>query len=70
MEFVKYMIHDQDIPMYLWEEATKTTIYVHNIISHGTLGNNTAEEMFTIENPEVSHLKIFSCPVYIHIPKE
>ena len=26
--------------------------------------------MFTGENPEVSHLKIFGCPVYIHIPKE
>ena len=22
------------------------------------------------KNPEVSHLKIFGCPVYVHIPKE
>ena len=26
--------------------------------------------MFTEKKPEVSHLKIFGCPVYIHIPKE
>ena len=26
--------------------------------------------MFSSERPEVSHLKIFGCPVYIHIPKE
>ena len=26
--------------------------------------------MFSRENPQVSHLKIFGCPVYIHIPKE
>ena len=26
--------------------------------------------MFTGKKPEVSHLKIFGCPVYIHIPKE
>ena len=26
--------------------------------------------MFTRENHEVSHLKIFGCSVYIHIPKE
>ena len=26
--------------------------------------------MFTGKNPEVSHLKIFGCPVYVHIPKE
>ena len=28
MEYVKAMKHDQDIPMYMWEEATRTTIYV------------------------------------------
>ena len=26
--------------------------------------------MFSGEKPEVSHLKIFGCPVCIHIPKE
>ena len=26
--------------------------------------------MFTRKNPEVSHLKIFGCPLYIHIPKK
>ena len=26
--------------------------------------------MFTGKNPEVSHLKIFGCPMFIHIPKE
>ena len=30
----------------------------------------TPEEMFTRKNPKVSHLKIFGCLVYIHIPKE
>ena len=64
------MIHDQDLPMYPWEEASKTTIYVHNRISHSALWNKTPEERFFGENPEVSHLKIFGCHVYIHIPKE
>ena len=30
----------------------------------------TREEMFTRKKPEVSHLKIFGCPVFVHIPKE
>ena len=47
MEAVKTMIHDQDIPMYLWEEVARTSVYVQNIISHGTLGNKTLEEMFS-----------------------
>ena len=28
------------------------------------------EEIFTGENPEVSHLNIFGFSIYIHIPKE
>ena len=70
MEAVKAMIHCQDLPMYMWEEAARTSVYVQNIISHSTLGNKTLEEMFTGENPKFSHLKIFGCLVYIHIPKE
>jgi hypothetical protein len=64
------MIHDQDLPMCLWAEATMTTIYVQNRLSHSALGLKTLEEMFTGKKPEVSHLKIFGCPVFIHIPKE
>jgi transposase InsO family protein len=41
MEVVKTMIHDQDLPMHLWEEATRTTMYVHNILSHSALGFKT-----------------------------
>ena len=26
--------------------------------------------MFSVNNLEVSHLKIFDCPVYVHITKE
>ena len=70
MEAVKTVIYDQDLPMHLWAEAARTVVYVHNRISHSALGFKTPEEMFTGKKPEVSHLKIFGCPVYIHIPKE
>jgi transposase InsO family protein len=30
MEVVKTMIHDQDLPMCLWEEATMAAVYVQN----------------------------------------
>jgi hypothetical protein len=70
MEAVKTMIHDQDLPMCLWVEATMAVVYVHNQLSHSTLGFRTAEEMFTGKKPEVSHLKIFGYPVFIHILKE
>ena len=70
MEVVKAMLHDQDLSMHLWEEATRTTVYVHNRTPHKVLSNKTPEEAFSSEKPEVSHLRIFGCPMYIHIPKE
>jgi hypothetical protein len=34
------------------------------------LGNKTPKEVFTGKKPEVNHLRIFGCPMYIHVPKE
>ena len=56
--------------MHLWAEATRTAIYVQNRSPHRVLGNKTPEEMFLGEKPKVSHLRIFGCPVYVHVPKE
>jgi hypothetical protein len=60
------MIHDQDLPMWLWAEATMATVYVQNRLSHSAL----ALKRDTGKKPEVRHLKIFGHPVFIHIPKE
>ena len=56
--------------MHLWVEATGTTVYVQNRSPHQEIENKTLEEVFSGEKPEVSHLRIFGCPVFIHVPKE
>ena len=70
MEATRVMLHDQDIPMHIWAEAGRTVVYVQNRTPHRVLENKTLEEVFSSKKPEVSHLGIFGCPVYIHIPKE
>jgi hypothetical protein len=70
METVKTMIHNQDLPMHLWAEAARPTVYVQNRLFHSALGFKTLKEMFFGKKPKVSHLKIFGCPVFVHIPKE
>jgi transposase InsO family protein len=47
MEAVKTMIHDQYLPMHLWAEVARTTMYVQNRLSHSALGFKTPEEMFS-----------------------
>ena len=70
MEATREMLHDQELPMHLWEEATRTSVYVQNHNPHRVLKNKTPEEVFSGKKPEVIHLKIFGYLVYIHIPKE
>ena len=69
-EATKAMIHDQNLPMILWAEASMTAVYVQNRSPHKILKNMTLEEAFTEVKPEVGHFRIFGCPVYIHVPKE
>ena len=70
MKTARAMLHNQDLPMHLWVQATRTTVYVQNHTPHRVLENKTPEEVFSSKKTKVSHLKIFGYPVYIHIPKE
>jgi len=64
------MIFDQDLPKFLWGEATVTTIYIQNRSLHRIVNNMTLKEAFTWKKPCVNHLWIFGCPTYIHVPKD
>jgi hypothetical protein len=56
--------------MFLWGEATMTTIYVQNKSPHRILKDMTPEEAFSSKKPNVENLRIFGCSVYSHIPKD
>ena len=56
VEAAKAMIHDQLLPMFLWEEISRTFLYVQNICPHKTVKNMTHEEAFIGVKPEVGHL--------------
>jgi hypothetical protein len=69
-EIVKALINDQGLSMYLWAKEAMTTIYVQNRSPHHILKDMTLEESFSGKKPNVEHLRIFGCHVYIHIPKD
>jgi hypothetical protein len=64
---MKPLMNDKGLSMYLWGEVAMTTIYVQNRSSHNILKDMTPEEDFLGNKPNVGHLRIFGCPVYIHI---
>jgi len=64
------MLHDRDVPQFLWGEACITLVYLQNQIPHKILNNMKLNEAFTGKKPSVDHLHIFGCLVYIHVPKD
>jgi hypothetical protein len=69
-EVAKAMMFDQDLPNSLWAEATSTIVYIQNRCAHVILKDKTPKEVFSRIKPKVENLRIFGCPVYIHVPKE
>ena len=63
IEAAKAMIHDHNLPMHLWVEASKTIVYVQNGSPHNVLGNMTPEEAFTGQKLDLNKLRIFGCHV-------
>ena len=62
------MIYDLDLPMCLWAEACFIAIYILNRCPHRVLKDKILEEAFTGEKPQVAHICVFVCAVYIYIP--
>jgi hypothetical protein len=68
-ETVKALLNDQGLSMFLWREATMTTIYVQNRSPHRILKDMTPEEAFSGKKPNVENLRIFGCPVTLTFPR-
>ena len=51
MEAAREMLHDQDLPMHIWVEASRTTVYAQNRTPHRVLDNKTLEEVFSDKKP-------------------
>ena len=64
------MLHDQGLPIHLWVEACNTAVYVQNCCPHRILGMSTPEEEFSGKRLDISHLRIFGSPFYIHVMKD
>ena len=63
MEAARSMLHDQDLPMHLWEKYVRTMVYVQNRTPHRVLKNKTHEEVFSerSQNLVISEYLVVQC---------
>ena len=63
------MLHDAGLQDELWADAMCTASYVRNR-SPVTGLDKTPWEAFTGRRPDVSHLRVWGCKAFVHVPKQ
>ena len=61
---------EKNMPHSYWAEAMSTAVYIMNRTPTAAIHDVTPEEKYTHRAPDVSHLKVFGCIAYVHVPDE
>ncbi|XP_039313806.1 uncharacterized protein LOC105196674 isoform X1 [Solenopsis invicta] len=69
VEKARCMMQDADSNEKMWAEAVNTAVYLKNRSPHKAVKGKTPQEIWTGEKVDLSHLKVFGCIGYVHVPK-
>jgi len=61
------MLNEKNFPYYFWVKTIKIVIYIMNRTPTTTVHGMTPKEKFTSKKPNVSHLKMFGCIIYVRV---
>ena len=64
------MLNGVGITQEFWTEVVDTAKYLLNMSPSSVLVDTTPHEVWLGNNPLVSHLKVFGCDAFLHVPKE
>jgi hypothetical protein len=70
MDKARSMLNGVGITQEFLAEAVDTAKYLLNISPSSVLVDTTLHEVWLGNNPSVSHLKVFGCDAFFHVPKE
>ena len=70
MEKARSMLSGVGLGQELWAEAVGTTCYLVNRSPSSALDDKTPQEVWTSKEPSLTHLQVFGCDAYVHVPKE
>jgi hypothetical protein len=61
------MLNEKKLPNYFWAAVVVTIVYIMNRTPIAIVHGNTPEEKFIGKKPDVSHLRVFGCILYVHV---
>uniref|UniRef100_A0A146LH62 Retrovirus-related Pol polyprotein from transposon TNT 1-94 n=3 Tax=Lygus hesperus TaxID=30085 RepID=A0A146LH62_LYGHE len=69
-EMARSMLLESDLPKPFWAEACSTAVYLKNRQPHRSLDGAIPEQLWTGKKIDLSHLRVFGCTAFAHIPKQ
>ncbi|CAL8130673.1 unnamed protein product [Prunus armeniaca] len=70
VEISKSMLHEREIPYFLWAEVVHIAMYILNRCPTKALNNVTPFEAYNGRKPGIAHLKVFGSLCYVHVSNE
>ncbi|KAK8957035.1 hypothetical protein KSP39_PZI000307 [Platanthera zijinensis] len=70
MERVRCMLSESKLPEMFWGEALLTTTHVINLSPSYPLDEDVPNRVWYGKDPSYSHLRVFGCRAFVHIPKD
>jgi hypothetical protein len=70
MECARSMILAQGLELGFWGEAVNTAVYIKNQCPTKALDSKTPQEAWSGRKSDVSHLRVFGCKAFAHVPDE
>ena len=70
MEKTRCMLSGAGLGKEFWAKVVGTACYLFNRSPSSTLDDKTPQEVCTGKKPSLTHLKVFGCEAYVHVPKE
>ena len=69
MEKARSMLSGTGLGQEFSAEAVETACYLVNRSPSSVLEDKTPHEVWTGKKPSLSHLRVFGCDAYVHVPK-
>lgn len=70
MNMVRSMLHCKKLPKSFWAEVVAYDVYLLNRCPVKCVCGKTPEEACSGKRPNLTHLKVFGCVAYAHIPDQ
>jgi hypothetical protein len=70
IEIARAMLNEKNLPNYFWDEGVAIAVYIMNRTPIVAVHGMTPKEKFTCKKQDVSHLRVFDCIAYVHVPNE